>query len=192
MEKTPSDLAEAQAQKPNLSLPTVPLQDKSFCSAIPNGSLLTKPHTGSLSPSQLRFGRFSAPLQQLQHCLCYGVTGSTAQHSTSLILKKDGAPALRWVAPKQELAASTSRTDKPPLQPVISTAMSPRSPAIPTNPGLRRGRPTSHIPVGSSLSLSFALSELSLGDNVQRTQHNAQHAPDRPKRCGVWQSPLAS
>ena len=49
--------------------------------------------------------------------------------------------------------------------PVISKAMSPRSPAISANPGLRRGWPTSLIRVGTSVSLPFTLSDLSLGDH---------------------------
>lgn len=65
VEKKTSDLTETQSNKPNLSLPTVPLQDKPFCSSTPNGSLLMKPHAGSLSSSWLRFGRFSAPFWQL-------------------------------------------------------------------------------------------------------------------------------
>lgn len=52
--KTPSDLDETQSKKQKLSLPTVLLQDKSFCSAAPNSSPLAEPHEGSLPiPAEL-------------------------------------------------------------------------------------------------------------------------------------------
>lgn len=116
VEKTPSDLNETQSNKPNLSLPTVLLQDKSFCSAVPNSSLLAEPHAGSLSSSQLRFARFSAPFWQLQHCSCYRLPGSVAQQGNSLILGKDRAPSIWWGIPEQELLARTLQPHKP-LQP---------------------------------------------------------------------------
>lgn len=74
--------------------------------------------------------------------------------------------------------------------PVISKAMSPRSPAIPTNPGLRWSCPTSHSHVGTSVSFFLYFIQLvsrrprGARDSVPHTQHNVQHAPTAPSTAG--------
>lgn len=160
VEKKPSYLAETQSNKPSLSLPTVPLQDKSFCSATPNGSLLIKPHTGfSLSPSGSRAGfQLLSKKTRVAYAMGSLGAGSTAQHRTSITVRKDGAPSIRWVAPgKSCRPGHRIQTNLLCSQTLaISKVMSIRPPAIPANPGLRLDWPTSHIHIGTSVSLSFS------------------------------------
>lgn len=139
--KTPSYLAETQSNKPSLSLPTVPLQDKSFCSATPNGSLLIKPHAGfSPSPSGSRAGfQLLSKKTRVAYAMGSLGAGSTAQHRTSITVRKDGAPSIWWVAPgKSCRPGHRIQTNLLCSQMLaISKVLSLRSPAIPANPGLR-------------------------------------------------------
>lgn len=117
MEKTPSDLDETQSNKQKLSLPTVLLQDKSFCSAVPESSLLAEPHAGPLLiPAELWqvFSSFlAAPaLLVLRTSWELGALPSKAIP----YFGKDRALSIQWDAPEQETLARTPQPHKP-LQP---------------------------------------------------------------------------